>query len=108
MNINEKLIKAVSTVIPICVPNFSPGSEDEYAEFEVDAEPDWYFDGVPHALRYDITLRWYMPVDVNPAAKKDALRDALSSAEFLLQQVEDLSDNLTQGYEYTLRYWDPV
>lgn len=105
MNINEKLISVVTQVISICVPSYYEGDSDTYAEFEVDTAPDWYSDGEPKALRYDVLLRYYAQLECNIMAERSRLAALLTGAGFIIQDIEDASDDLSQCYEYYLKYW---
>ena len=108
LNINERVIQAVSSIVPICVPNFYDGGEAEYVEFEIDSSLDWFWDDAAHCVRHDVTLRWYMPLEQNVIEGKFSLLDLLTDAGFYLNSIDDISDDVTQGYEYDLQYWDPL
>ena len=108
MTINERIIQAVTPVVPACVPDFyNPNQNDaakEFCVFSYSEEPDFFADNRPLQLRYDIVLQWAMSLKKNALASKVNLQKALLDAGFTIIDVVNVSDDVFQAYEFLLQY----
>lgn len=106
MSVNEKLRAAVLPIVPICEPDAYAGEESEYCTFDYAEVPDAFGDDMPQAIRYLVSLHWYLPRGVNPIAKKKQIRKALLVADFTAPTITNASDDDGQHYVFECEYWD--
>lgn len=111
MTINERIIQAVTQVIPVCVPDFydpdSGTAEDEFCVFAFTETPDYYADDVPQVVRYSISVVLVMPLKRASLTKRNALILALEEADFVVQGVNNLSTDEFQQYEFHAEFVEP-
>ena len=85
MSINETIIKAVTPIVPVCVPDvYRPDAGETPAEvyctFNYTESPDVFGDDEPQAIRYLIQLHLYLPLRQTPLRLKRQLRRAMLDA----------------------------
>ena len=78
MSIEERLIAAVTPVVPVCVHGVYTGTEEVYCTFNLSQTPDSFGDDEPDTG--------------DPRALRRQLRRALLEAELGAAIVEDASD----------------
>lgn len=108
MSINERIIAAVTPIVPTCVPGvYVPGVGQEnavYCTFNYSENPDSFGDDAPEAMRYLCQLHFYAPqrsadgMSNNTLATRKALRRAIFAAGFTYPSAEDASDEEYQHY----------
>lgn len=112
MSINSEMIRAVTPIVPICVPEIYSGEEKEYCTFTYTELPICFGDNAPQALRYLVTLNWFLPWTdakgraVNPLKKKRQIKNVLMGAGFTYPGVVCISDAGGQGYVFECEYLD--
>ena len=92
MSIEERLIAAVTPIVPVCVHGVYTGTADVYCTFNLSQTPDSFGDNEPEVLRCSGMLHLYMPVTGDPRTPRRQLRWALRRAELWVTAVEDASD----------------
>ena len=110
MNINERIIQAVTPVVSVCVPGtYTPNVGEEsatYCTFNYTEMPDDFGDDAPGAVRYLCQLHLYAPWKTaagesnNMLAVRKALRQNLFGAGFTYPSVEDASDSDYQHFTF--------
>lgn len=111
MTINERIIQAVTQVVPVCVPGFyAPDAGEQaatvYCTFNYTETPDSFGDDAPGAVRYLCQIHLYAPwtpaagESNNTLAMRKALRRALTAAGFTAPSVTDASDEDGQHYVF--------
>lgn len=112
--INERIINAVASVVPVCVPDeFKStvgGEVSEYCTFNYTEVPESFGDGEPGAIRYLCYIHYYVPLrsgmNENTLAKRKALRRALFSAGFTYPEVTNASDGEDQHFVFECEAFD--
>lgn len=92
MSIEERLIAAVTPVVPVCVHGVYTGTEEVYCTFNLSQTPDSFGDDEPEVLRCSGMLHLYMPATGDPRTLRRQLRRALLEADLGAAIVEDASD----------------
>lgn len=106
MTIDEILNTALaSTGLPV-YPNDYTGPEERYAVWSYAEIPALNACDTPHAARYLITVRLYLPRKENPTAIKHAVARALFRAECTPPSITNISDSEGQGYALECEYTD--
>lgn len=100
MSLNETLIRAVRPIVPVCVPDDYDGEEEEYCVFSATELGDCFGDDGPTAIRFLVSLHYYLPRGRNPIAKKKQLARALSGAGFTWPSITNASDGNGQHYVF--------
>lgn len=108
MTINERIIQAVTPVVPVCVPDRYDPNQGEasatYCTFNYTEIPDSFGDDAPEDIRYLIQLHFHAPLDAasgasnNTMAVRKALRQAVFAAGFTYPTVQNASDDSGQHY----------
>lgn len=110
MTINERIINAVTPVVPVCVPEPYDPDEGEasttFCTFTYTEIPDSFGDNGPEVIRYlcKVTLR--APLvgpngqSNNTMALRRQLRQAIAAADFTYPTVENLTDDTEQRFDY--------
>ena len=106
MTVNEALRAAVLPIVSICEPDSYHGDSNEYCTFDYTEVPDSFGDDMPQAIRYLVSLHWYLPAGVNPIAKKKKIRKALLAADFSAPTIANASDDDGQHYVFACEYLD--
>lgn len=98
MTVNERLIAALSPIVPVVAPDVYSGDEPEYITFSYSELPVFFGDDLPEFTRYLITIDWFLPPGVNPRARKRQIRTALLEAGFDAPEV--VPDNTAERQHY--------
>lgn len=109
--INERIIQAVTQVVPVCVPGiYDPDAGETaatvYCTFNYTETPDQFGDNGPGAMRYQCQVHFYAPWAVaagesnSTLATRKALRRALFAAGFTYPTVTDASDGEYQHFTF--------
>ena len=106
MTINEAIIAAVETVVPVCVPGVYRGKEKEYCTFNYSEHPDMAADDWPLAMKYLVQVHYCCPAEKNPLAVKRAICRALAGAGFTYPSVVDASDEDGQHFVLECEWTD--
>ena len=108
MSVNERIIAAATTVVPVCVPGGYAPSEGEavdiYCTFNVTQAPECFGDDGPEALLDLVQLHLYAPLGTNTMALRRDLRRAVFLEGFTYPAVEDASD--LEGQHFVLEFQD--
>lgn len=94
-----------STGLPV-YPNDYTGGALEYVVWSYSEIPEIDADDAPHAARYLITVRYYLPHKVNPNGMKRTISWALFTAGCTWPTITPISDNEGQGYALECEYAD--
>ena len=92
MSIEERLYAALSPLGLDVDCGVSRSRADRYIVFSVMTLPDGYADDDATYERALVTVRLALPLDMNPTALRDAVKNALHGAGFTLPAVTDASD----------------
>ena len=111
MSINETIIKAVTPIVPVCVPDvYRPDAGETPAEvyctFSYTESPALFGDEEPEALRYLGQLHLYLPAGANPIHLKRRLRRAMLDAGCAVGDALNLTDLEGQHYVLEFEYAD--
>ena len=116
MSINEQIIQAVTPVVLTCVPEpYQPNEGDAvstYCTFTYTEMPDNFGDDQPEVIRYLIRLSYYAPLigadgeSNNTLSTRKALRRAIFAAGFTYPSVENLTDDVSQRFDFEFEGWD--
>ena len=103
MSINETINKAVTPIVPVCVPDaYRPDAGETPAEvycvFNYTESPDVFGDDEPQAIRYLIQLHLYLPLGQTPIRLKRQLRRAMLDAGLAVGDYTNASDLKGQHY----------
>lgn len=103
MSINETIIKAVTPIVPVCVPDvYRPDAGETPAEvycvFNYTESPDVFGDDEPQAIHYLIQLHLYLPLGQTPLRLKRQLRRAILDAGLAVGDYTNASDLESQHY----------
>lgn len=114
--INERIINAVTPIVPVCVPDEFKATvgEDvsEYCTFNYTEIPDSFGDNAPEAIRYLVSVHFCAMADGttgqahNTLATRKALRQALFAAGFTYPSVENASDDTDQHFVFECENFD--
>ena len=94
-----------STGLPLH-PNEYAGPDLEYLTWSYTQIPEVPADDAPHAARYLITVRYYLPFDQNPNGMKRAISWALFRAECTWPSITNISDQEGQAYALECEWTD--
>lgn len=100
MTVNERLIAAVTPLVPVCEPDSYSGTDPEYCVFRYDESPEVFSDGYPGVIVLPIIMDWYLPSGINPIRKKRQLCQAIADAGFTYPYVTNASDGGYQHYVF--------
>lgn len=106
MSIDETLKTALSGVGLPVYPNIYTGPDLEYLVWSYTEIPAVFADGAPHAARYLVNVRYYLPHKQNPSATKQLLRRALFGAGCTWPSITPIGDSEGQGYAFECEYTD--
>lgn len=108
MTINERIIRAAQTVVPVCVPDlYDPDkgdAVDEFCVFSYTSSPDFFCDNVPTLMRYSISVVLVLPLKRPSLTQRNGLQRAFFEAGFEVQDVTNISTEDYQEYEFALEY----
>lgn len=100
-----KVRAAVLSVVKICDPGAYRGKAQEYCIYSMVRRPALHGDDRPHAMRYLVTVHWFLPISINPESKLQQLCRALANIG-TYPTVEDASDLKGQHYVFELEAVD--
>lgn len=107
MTVEEKILAAVTPLVPECAENLYGGDEPEYCTFKFNEIPAGYGDNTAHAVRYLCQVHWFLPLRQQPGPKKKALRRALAAQRgFTVPEIVNASDEIGQHYVYEFQAVD--
>ena len=61
-----KVRAAVLPIVKICDPGAYRGKAQEYCVYSLFRKPALHGDDRPRAMRYLVTVHWFLPISVNP------------------------------------------
>ena len=98
--IDSKIRTALEPLgLPVC-PHDYEGEELEYIAYVYNELGVVYANGAPHAMRYLVTLSWYLPRGENPESGKNRIRLLLKAAGATWPNIVDASDGDGQHYVF--------
>ncbi len=100
MNLDEELRRALTPIVPACLPVDYDGEEPEYIAYTYDERGGAFGDDRSEALIYELRLHWYLPAGENPNAKKRLLRNALETLGFTSPVITNASDSEGQHFVF--------
>lgn len=106
MSCDENLQTALKALGLPVYPNVYTGQELEYITWSYTEIPEVPADDAPHAARYLITVRYYLPFDKNPNGMKRAISRALFDAWCTWPSITNISDQVGQGYALECEWTD--
>ena len=93
MSLGDRIVAAVTPIVPVCMANVYTGDAEEYCEYNATEIPDAYGGNRPWAIRYLVQLHWYFPLRSDPRAVKRQIRQAvMAQTGFTCPTVTDASD----------------
>jgi hypothetical protein len=104
MNLDERIRTALSGICDVIVPQVYTGDAQEYIVFNHSEYPLEFADDAPQTVGYSIQVHLFMPLKVNPNAKKDSIKNALFSAGFTYPSIQDVTDEDGQHYVFECTY----
>ncbi|MBR5094451.1 MAG: hypothetical protein IK095_05100 [Oscillospiraceae bacterium] len=87
MDLDEVVRRAVTPVVPVCLPERYDGEAREYCVFTIDERGGAFGDDAADCLRCELTLHWYLPRGTDPNSRKRGIRRALQTAGFTCPTV---------------------
>lgn len=85
--------------LPVC-PHDYEGDELEYIAYVYSELGALHANGAAQAIRYLVTLSWYLPRDRNPNQGKARIRQLLQAAGATTPNIVDASDKDGQHYVF--------
>ena len=82
-------------------PNDYDGEEREYISFVYSELGVIYADGKPDAIRYLVSIHWYLPRGKNPEIGKNRIRNLLLDAGATWPNIVNASDKEGQHYAFS-------
>lgn len=98
MSVERTVRGALLPIVPVVEPHSYDGKALEYIVFSYTEIPALDADGRPGALRYLLSISWYLPWGVNPREKKRQIAEELWAAGCTYPSVVDASDEDGQHY----------
>lgn len=104
MSINETIIKAVTPIVPVCVPDvYRPDAGETPAEvyctFNYTELAEGIGDNAAHLTRALVQVHYYAPLKKSTIKTRHALRDAIAAVDnFTLPSIENATDETGQHY----------
>lgn len=113
MNVNEAIIRAVTPIVPVCVPDlYRPDAGEEPAEvyctFNYTERGALFGDDRPQAVLYSIQLHLHLPTGRSPISLKRGIRGALLDAGFAVGDVTNATDTDAQHYVFECEWIEAV
>lgn len=105
MNIDERIITALSPIVPEIAPILYEGDSLEYIVFNYD-EVFAYAESTAKARRCLVQVHYYLPFGQNPNTKKRLIARALNDAGFTYPAIYNASDRSGQHYTFQCEYAD--
>ena len=105
MSVNGTIIRAVTPIVPVCVPDvYKPDAGEAPAEvycvFNYTESGAVFGDDEPQAVLYSIQLHLYLPLGRTPVQLKRQLRRAMLDAGMTVGDFTNASD--LEGQHYVL------
>lgn len=107
VNLDERIMDALSTIVPEIEPILYEGDSLEYIVFNYD-EIFHYSESTADTRRCLVQVHYYLPFNMNPNAKKRQIANALHSAGFTYPSIYNASDKNGQHYTFECEYADGV
>jgi hypothetical protein len=113
MTVNEKIIAALSPVVPVVVPGvYRPikgAGAKEYIDFSYTSSPADFADDTPDAEVYQVIVRYTCPPRQDSLATRRRIKRAIAGIEGGVWPSEiDISDEDAQGYAYEFELACPI
>lgn len=93
------------TGLPV-FPNLYTGKLLEYIVWSYTEIPAVFADEAPHAARYLVNARYYLPHKQDPSGMKQQIRLALFGAGCTWPSIVPIGDSEGQGYAFECEYAD--
>lgn len=106
MSVDEMLNTSLETIGPPVYPNSYTGDDERYIVWSYVEIPAVHACDAPHAARYLITVRLYLPQKENPNTIKRAISWALFNAECTWPSITNISDQEGQAYALECEWTD--
>ena len=105
MATDERIVAAVTPIVPICEPDeYTPESgevvAEEYCTYNVDSIPIVFGDDGTRYTRELVQVHWYLPLGRRPTEKRLELCRALQAAGFTYPSVQNASDRDGQHWVF--------
>lgn len=104
MAIDERIVAAVTPIVPVCVPDeYDPGSGEAaevYCTYNFDRQAIVYGDDAPVAVQSLVQVHWWAPLGLRPWPTIQSLCRAILAAGFTYPRVENASDATGQHYVF--------
>ncbi len=101
LRLDERLMAAVTPIVPVCVPEIYTGDAEEYCTFRCTELPAGFGDNRAHHVRYLVQLHWFLPLKRRPHRRKAALRRALMETRgFTTPVITPGADEVGQHYVF--------
>ena len=92
MSVSERLVGAVTPIVPVCVSGVYTGEAPVYCTYNLRMQADSYGDDAPEAFTGSGMLHLFTPRTTDPRSICHQLWQALEAAELWPEAVEDASD----------------
>lgn len=104
MNVNSKVITALSTIgIPVSA-NVYTGTATEYIVFNyADERPSVYADNID--ILDEVTIQVHYYTKGNPSQKKKSIRDKLRENGFTIKSVQEMYESETKDFHVVIYAW---
>lgn len=105
MGTDERIVAAVTAVVPICEPDeFTPESgeavPEEWCTYNFGSIPMGWGNNGPRSTRDLVQVHWFLPKGRRPHEKRIALCQALHQAGFTYPSVQNASDSVGQHWVF--------
>ena len=105
-SVDEVLQQALEGTGLPTFPNVYTGGLLKYLVWTYTEIPAVFADGAPHAARYLVNVRYYMPHKQDPSGMKQVIRRALFTAGCTWPSILPISDSEGQAYVFECEYTD--
>lgn len=104
MTTGQRIIQAVTPVVPICQADLYTGEAEEYCTFTTDSSGGLYADDRLQFIVQLVRVHWFLPLGTDPEAKKKQLIQRLTEAGFGFSGVTCASDKGGQHFVFQCQY----
>lgn len=108
MTVAERIMAAVTPVVPECEPDVYYGDAAEYCTFNADETHTLYADDKPQVIVHLVQVHWFLPLGVNPETKKRQIARSLTDLGFSSPDITNASDKDGQHYVFECEYEEGV
>ena len=108
MNLDARIRTALSGICDVIVPQVYTGDAQEYIVFNYSEYPLEFADDEPQMVGYSVQVHLFMPLKVNPNAKKGSIKNALFAAGFAYPSIQDVTDGDGQHYVFETTYSEVI